>query len=180
MRIGRVDLQPHLAGELLELRPLRADDWEGLFAAAADPMIWTLHPCHDRYKEDVFREFFQEALESGGALVAVDRRNRKIIGSSRYHWPGPERNELEIGWTFLARAHWGGDYNGEMKRLMLDHAFTFVDHVIFLVGPTNLRSRRALEKIGAKLTDYRDTRTLHGKVIEHVIYQISKPATLSS
>jgi RimJ/RimL family protein N-acetyltransferase len=174
MRSERFNLQPHLVGELLELRPLSADDWEGLFAAAADPMIWKLHPSHDRYKEEVFREYFKEALESGGALVAVDRRTQKIIGSSRYFWYGSEPSELEIGWTFLARAYWGGAYNGEMKRLMLDHAFTFVDHVIFLVGTTNLRSRKALEKIGAVLTDRREKRTLHGTTIEHVVYQINR------
>jgi N-acetyltransferase len=174
MRSERFNLQPHLVGELLELRPLSADDWEGLFAAAADPMIWKLHPSHDRYKEEVFREYFKEALESGGALVAVDRRTQKIIGSSRYFWYGSEPSELEIGWTFLARAYWGGAYNGEMKRLMLDHAFTFVDHVIFLVGTTNLRSRKALEKIGGVLTDRREKRTLHGTTIEHVVYQINR------
>ena len=152
-----------------------AEDWEELFAVAADPMIWEQHPCSDRYKEEVFRDFFQEALESRGALVAVDRKSQKIIGSSRYRWHGPERNELEIGWTFLARSHWGGTYNHEMKRLMLGHAFTFVDKVIFLVGTTNLRSRKALEKIGATLTDRREITTLHGRAIEHVIYQISKP-----
>jgi N-acetyltransferase len=115
-------------------------------------------------------------LESGGALAAVDRRTHKIIGSSRYFWYGPEPSELEIGWTFLARSYWGGDYNREMKRLMLDHAFTFVDHVIFLVGKTNLRSRKALEKIGAVLTDRREMRTLHGNTVEHVVYQINRPA----
>ena len=101
MRSERLDLQPHFNGELVELRPLRANDWDGLFAAASDPMIWAMHPCHDRYQEDVFREYFREALESGGALVVVDRKSKKIIGSTRYFWPGPERNELEIGWTFL-------------------------------------------------------------------------------
>jgi len=155
-----LDLQPHLVGKFLELRPLRAEDWEGLFAAAADPKIWELHPSHERYKESVFREYFLEALASGGALVAVDRKNRKVIGSSRYFRYGPEPSELEIGWTFLARSHWGGDYNGEMKRLMLDHAFACVDCVIFLIGTTNLRSRRAIEKIDAVLTDRRVTRIL--------------------
>jgi RimJ/RimL family protein N-acetyltransferase len=172
------ELQPHLVGDLLELRPLRPEDWEGLFAAAADPMIWELHPAHDRYQEDVFREYFLEALASGGALVAVDRQTQTIIGSSRYVRHGPEPSEVEIGWTFLVRSHWGGAYNGEMKRLMLDHAFAFVDHVVFLVGTTNLRSRKALEKIGAVLTDRRDTRTLHGHVVEHVVYQINKPAAI--
>ena len=123
MRSERLNLQPHLIGELLELRPLSADDWEDLFAVASDPLIWQLHPSRDRYKEEVFREFFRDALASGGALIAVDRASRKIIGSSRYFWYGPARRELEIGWTFLARSYWGGNYNGEMKRLMLDHAF---------------------------------------------------------
>jgi N-acetyltransferase len=177
MQRERFNLQPHLVGELLELRPLLADDWEGLFAAATDPMIWELHPAHDRYKEEVFREYFQEALASGGALVALDRKTQKIIGSSRYFWYGPEPSELEIGWTFLARAYWGGNYNGEMKRLMLDYAFTFVDHVIFRVGTTNLRSRKAIEKIGGVLTDRRERITLNGNIVEHVVYQINKPAS---
>jgi RimJ/RimL family protein N-acetyltransferase len=178
MRNKKIDLQPHLIGENLELRPLRTSDWEGLFAAAADPMTWKLHPAHDRYKEDVFREYFHEALESKGALVAMDKKSQKIIGSSRYFWYGNQKNELEIGWTFLTRSHWGGAHNREMKRLMLDHAFTSVDYVIFLVGTTNLRSRKAMEKIGGILTDRRVIRNLHGKDIEHVIYRIDKPSNV--
>jgi RimJ/RimL family protein N-acetyltransferase len=170
--LNAFDLQPYLAGDLLELRPLRADDWEALFAAASDPKIWELHPVPQRYQENVFREYFREALESRGALVAVDRKTRKIVGSSRYCWH-EAKGELEIGWTFLDRAHWGGAYNGEMKRLMLAHAFTFAERVIFRVGATNLRSRRAVEKIGAVLTQRRETMTLHGKSIEHVVYQIT-------
>lgn len=146
-----------------------------MFAAAADPKIWELHPAHDRYKEDVFKDYFLEALASKGALVAVDRKTQKIIGSSRYFWHGTEPRELEIGWTFLVRACWGGTYNGEMKRLMLNHAFEFVTTVIFLVGVANLRSRKAVEKIGGVLTDRRDMRTLHGNVVEHVVYRIHKP-----
>jgi RimJ/RimL family protein N-acetyltransferase len=172
--MNALNLQPHLVGELLELRPLAADDWEALFAVASDPKIWELHPVSNRYTEEVFQEFFREALEGKGALVAVDRATGKIIGSSRYCWHAAA-GELEIGWTFLARSHWGGTYNGEMKRLMLGHAFTFTDRVIFRIGATNLRSRRAVEKIGAVLTDRRATVTLHGKSIEHVVYKMAKP-----
>jgi len=142
------DLQPTLKGKLLELRPLRPGDFKDLYAVASDPLIWEQHPVKDRYKEEVFEPFFREALESGGALVAIDFRDRKIIGSSRFHGYGKEESEIEIGWTFLARSHWGGAFNGEMKQLMLRHAFRFVDTVIFLVGPQNLRSRRAIERIG--------------------------------
>src|SRR5882724_9050432 len=140
--------QPHLIGELVELRPLCADDWKDLLAAASDPMIWEQHPIPERYKPEVFSEFFKEALKSGGAVVVIDRDTQRIIGSSRYHGFDADKREIEIGWTFLARSYWGGKYNGEAKRLMLDHAFQFVDSVVFLIGPTNVRSRRAVEKIG--------------------------------
>jgi RimJ/RimL family protein N-acetyltransferase len=144
-----VDLQPTLKGELLELRPLRPEDFEALYAVARDPLIWEQHPSKDRYQEEVFKGFFRDALASGGALIALSCADGKVIGSSRFHGYSEEKSEVEIGWTFLARSYWGGVYNKEMKRLMLRHAFKFVDHVVFLVGPKNLRSRRALEKIGA-------------------------------
>jgi RimJ/RimL family protein N-acetyltransferase len=71
-----------------------------------------------------------------------------VIGASRFHGYDEQESEIEIGWTFLARSHWGGAYNRKMKELMLRHAFNFGDCVVFLVGPENLRSQRAVEKIG--------------------------------
>ena len=142
------ELQPTLKSEILELRPLRVEDFEELFAVASDPLIWEQHPNSDRYKPDVFRKFFDDAIVSGGALIAIDRKTDRVIGSSRFYCYDLVRSEIEIGWTFLARSHWGGVYNGEMKRLMLFHAFRFVDNVIFIIGATNQRSQRALEKIG--------------------------------
>ncbi len=143
------DLQPTLKGELLALRPLRPEDFHELYAVASDPLIWEQHPSNDRYQEEVFKGFFREALESGGAFVAIDSKDGRVIGSSRFFGYDQEKSEIEIGWTFLARSHWGGIYNREMKQLMLRHAFKFVNSVIFLVGPKNLRSQKALEKIGA-------------------------------
>ena len=142
------DLQPTLEGEFVRLRPLRAEDFNVLYAVAADPLIWEQHPAQDRYKKQVFELFFREALDSGGALIAFDRKDGEVIGSSRFHGYDKDKSEIEIGWTFLARPHWGGVHNGEMKRLMLQHAFRFVKTVIFLIGPQNLRSQRAIEKIG--------------------------------
>jgi len=103
----------------------------------------------DRYKVEVFREFFREALETKGALIAIDRKTGRVIGSSRFHGYDAEKSEIEIGWTFLARSHWGGVYNKDMKRLMLAHAFRFVKRVVFIVGERNFRSQQALHKIGA-------------------------------
>ena len=142
------DLQPTLRGSLLTLRPVQEDDFPALFAVASDPLIWEQHPNWDRYQEGVFREFFRIAIASKGALVVIDNANGRIIGSSRYYGYDPERSEVEIGWTFLARQYWGGVYNGEMKQLMLEHAFQYVNTVVFIIGDTNLRSRRAVEKIG--------------------------------
>ena len=142
------ELQPNLKGELIELRPLKPQDWDDLFAVASDPLIWEQHPESDRYKEDVFKVFFREALESGGAFVIIDRKNQQIIGSTRFYGYAPEKSEIEIGWTFLARKYWGGLYNWELKQLMLAHAFKFVENVVFLVGENNVRSQKATEKIG--------------------------------
>ena len=146
------DAQPVLQGDRLELRPLRTEDWDALYAVASDSLIWEQHPARNRHELDVFRTFFDEALARGGTLVVVDRANGLIVGSSRFHGYDEAKSEVEIGWTFLARLYWGGVYNGELKRLMLDHAFRFVDTVIFVVGPRNVRSQRALAKIGAVRT----------------------------
>src|SRR5262245_276090 len=163
------DLQPTLEGALLRLRPLRPDDWDELFAVASDPLIWEQHPDSDRYTEPVFREFFREALESGGALAAIDTRDGRLVGSSRFFGYDIESSEIEIGWTFLARSHWGGAYNGEMKQLMLRHAFRFVKSVIFVIGPKNIRSQRAIEKIGG----VRDGSRIGANGRESLVYRMT-------
>jgi RimJ/RimL family protein N-acetyltransferase len=166
------DFQPTLKGQLLELRPLRAEDFDALFAVAADPLIWEQHPASDRFQEEVFRTFFDEALQSGGALIATDTKDGRVIGSSRFHAYNAEQREVEIGWTFLARSHWGGRYNREMKQLMLHHAFRFVERVVFLVGIHNRRSQRAVEKIGGVLVGSRPD--AYGR--ESIVYEITAAA----
>jgi RimJ/RimL family protein N-acetyltransferase len=162
------ELQPVLKGELLELRPLRPDDFEALYAVAADPLVWEQHPQRDRYKREVFEPVFRDGLASGGALTAVERSSGLVIGSSRYNGYSAAEREIEIGWSFLGRAYWGGVYNGEMKRLMLRHAFRFVDRVVFLIGPDNLRSQRAVEKLGGVRAEPR----IDGKGQLRVVYVI--------
>jgi RimJ/RimL family protein N-acetyltransferase len=144
------ELQPRLVGTGIELRPLAPDDFETLLAVARDPLIWEQHPEPDRCERQVFRRYFDGGIESGGAFAIIDRTTGAVIGSSRYCNLDPAGRQVEIGWTFLARAFWGGACNRELKSLMLDHAFRFVDRVVFVVGEHNLRSQRALEKIGAR------------------------------
>ena len=145
------DKQPVLEGKLVELRQLRSEDYDCLWAVAGDPLIWEHHPVKNRHEEAGFREFFREAMASGGALVAIDAETQQVIGSSRFHGYNNETSEIEIGWTFLARSHWGGRYNGKLKELTLRHAFRSVDSVVFFVSPGNVRSQRAVEKIGGIL-----------------------------
>jgi RimJ/RimL family protein N-acetyltransferase len=166
------DLQPTLTGERLELRPLRAEDWDALYAAASDPLIWEQHPESDRYKPDVFRRYFDGGLASGGAFVVIDRRTGQIVGSSRYHGFDEAAGEIEIGWTFLTRQYWGGSYNREMKTLMLDHAFRFVERVLFNVGATNYRSQRAMEKIGGTRAGTR----MNSLGVDSVVFVVTRPA----
>ena len=143
------DLQPVLTGALVHLRPLRAGDFDALYAVASDPHIWEQHPESNRHELAVFRTFFDGAIVSGGALLETDAMTGAVIGSSRYFLYDETRRAIEIGWSFLARSHWGGRHNREMKRLMLQHAFRFVDRVHFIIGVRNLRSQRAIENIGA-------------------------------
>ncbi len=170
------DRQPTLTGERVTLRPSTPDDWEALFAVASDPLIWEVHPAHDRWKEDVFRAYFDAGMASGGALTILDRTTGKVIGSSRYDNWKPEADEIEIGWTYLARDYWGGSYNREIKRLMLDHIHAQVGTVVFTVGEGNVRSRKAMEKIGGVLrAGPPELRLMAGEMKPHVIYEIRRP-----
>ena len=169
-----IDRQPALNGDLVRLRPLTPDDWAALYAVASDPEIWSLHPAHDRWQEPVFRRFFDEAIASNGALVIVDRATAEIVGSSRYGEHDRAKNRIEIGWTFLARSHWGGPANREVKRLMLAHMLPQVPTVVFRVGERNHRSRRALEKIGAALTGEAEMTNVAGREVRHVIYATAR------
>lgn len=172
-------LQPTLLHPLVKLRPLHVDDWAALYAVASDPLIWAVHPAHDRWQEPVFRRFFDDALASGGAWVAIDPATNNLIGSSRFDRTRAEPGEIEIGWTFLARRYWGGPTNAALKSLMIGYALTQFDRVIFLVGETNLRSRRAMEKIGGLLTNREHFAENAGTMVRHVIYAIDRASFAS-
>lgn len=168
--LAMIQLQPVLTGPTLTLRPLLPDDFDALHAVASDPLIWEIHPEPTRWQREVFRKFFDSAVESRGAFIVEESASGKIIGSSRYYEWQPDKREIAIGYTFLARSHWGGRTNGEMKKLMLEHIFQWADLVWFHIGSNNLRSRKALEKIGGVLshTGLRDG-------LDYTYYKIGKP-----
>lgn len=160
-----------LGDEAILLRPMRPEDWHAAFAVASDPAIWELHPARDRWREEVFRRYFDDGLASGGMMAVIDRVSGRLIGSSRFNRVG---DELEIGFTFVARDFWGGATNRRMKRLMLGHALAYYRRAIFRVGETNLRSRRAMEKIGGRFLPEREMVESGGRNVPHVLYEITR------
>jgi RimJ/RimL family protein N-acetyltransferase len=166
--------QPYLEDDLIILKPLKEEDFEALYAAASDPLVWEQHPNKERYKRDVFLEnFFNSAIESKGAFLVLDKKTGAVIGSSRfYNWHEKE-SDVEIGWTFLAREYWGGKYNQAMKALMMNHAFKYVDNIIFRIGENNMRSRKACEKIGGVQISFADNPHLE-EMPNNVVYKITK------
>jgi RimJ/RimL family protein N-acetyltransferase len=143
------EFQPTLRGSVVALRPLHQGDYDALYAVASDALIWEQHPDKTRCQPDGFHRFFRQAIESGGALLVTRADSAETIGSSRFHGYNDATREVEIGWTFLARACWGGRFNRDLKRLMVEHAFKWVDRIVFLIAPQNLRSQKAILKIGA-------------------------------
>jgi RimJ/RimL family protein N-acetyltransferase len=168
------ELQPHLSNQLIRIEPLREADFEALFAVASDPLIWEQHPNRDRYQREVFLTFFRGALESQGAFCVFDHTNGALIGSSRYYDYAPEQHSICVGYTFIARSRWAHGFNRALKQLMLDHAFRFVDRVLFHVGATNWRSRKAMEKLGGILIG-EEAVTYYGEVSRpNVVFKIDK------
>ena len=171
-----LNLQPVLEDGHLRLSPLRAGDFTALYAVASDPLIWEQHPNPDRYREDVFRTFFQGAMASAGAFLVSDARSHEVIGSSRYYELDESASSVAIGYTFLARRCWGGGYNRAMKTLMLDHAFARLQRVIFHVGEHNRRSRIAMERLGAVYTGKAAIAYYGEAARSNVIYAIERDA----
>jgi len=168
------DLQPALENELITIVPLIADDFEKLYAVASDPLIWEQHPNKDRYKRPMFENFFKGAMESNGAFIIYDNATGNVVGSSRYYELNEENRSVAIGYTFIGRDLWGKGHNAALKKLMLDHAFQFVEKVILHIGATNFRSQKATEKLGAVKISEIEVAYYGEPVKWNFVYQIDK------
>jgi len=168
------DLQPTLENDLLILRPLKTVDFEELYKVASDPLIWQQHPEKNRFQREVFEIFFKEAIDSGGAFAVINKKTGTIIGSTRFTRPRGNQNAIEIGWTFLARSFWGGQYNKSMKLLLIDYAFNFVENILLFVDENNIRSQLAVEKLGGERIIELENQVVDPKKKTNVIYKISK------
>lgn len=173
------ELQPTLENELIKIQPLQHSDFETLYNIASDPLIWEQHPNKDRYKREVFETFFKGAMESKGAFLVFDNKTKELIGSSRFYEFDTDNKSIAIGYTFLAKDHWGTTYNQALKLLMIEHAFNFVDRIIFHIGANNIRSQKAIEKLGVKKVE-EILMSYYGEEPKlNFIYQINKDAWIS-
>ncbi|HEY4786851.1 MAG TPA: GNAT family N-acetyltransferase [Bacteroidales bacterium] len=169
-----MNLQPeNLEDGLTQLIPSQEKDFEALYEIASDPKIWEQHPISDRYKKEVFLEFFEGAMACKSSFVILDKLSGKPIGSTRFYNYDEAHSSIAIGYTFLSRNYWGGTYNRSTKKLLLDYAFKYVETVIFHIGVNNIRSQKAIDKIGATKTkelyvDY------GGKMVLNYEYEIKK------
>lgn len=156
------------------MRPLEQEDFEDLYAAAADPLIWEQHPDRFRYQRDVFQRYFDSGIACRGCLIVEDHSTGEIIGSSRFYDYSANQEIVTVGYTFLKRKYWGGSFNRELKHLMLRHAFMFVEAVLFDVGGENIRSQKALAKIGAKLIGTKEKVGPGGKQLVALTFELKK------
>lgn len=168
------DFQPQLNGVGIRIRPLIPGDFEALFLAASDPLIWEQHSDRTRYTREGFQKFFSDALASKGSVIVEEKKTNRVIGASRFYDWSLQDQSLIIGYTFLTRDHWGGETNSELKSLMLAHAFQMAKTVFFQVSHENKRSQRALEKIGAKYSHDEEVIAL-GKKSTRKIFRIDRP-----
>jgi RimJ/RimL family protein N-acetyltransferase len=171
-----IDLQPTLENERVILRPLQQSDFEMLYTVAADPAIWQQHPNKDRWKKDVFSNFFAGAMQSGGAFLIIDKITGSAIGSTRFYDYNSNDNSILIGYTFYATAYWGKGINPGVKALMLNYIFRYVDKVYFHIGAQNIRSQIAITRLGAKKIGQQEV-TYCGETPKlNFVYEITKVA----
>ncbi len=151
-----LDFQPELSSDLVVLRPLREEHFKALYHLAKDPLVWEQHQDPDRYQVKAFEEYFKVGLATKMAFAIFDTATNTIIGSSRYRIVDQELGVCEIGWSFLGRPYWGGAYNSAFKTLMVNHALKYFKIIVFYVHPNNIRSQRAMEKLGAQRQNDRE------------------------
>lgn len=168
------ELQPQMENSWVSMRPLEQGDFDALYQVASDPLIWEQHPSRERYKREVFQNYFQGAMDSGGAFAVYSATSGELIGSTRFYDYNEVDRSILIGYTFLARKCWGGKYNSSMKYLMMRHAFQYVDRVIFHIGVNNIRSRKAMERIGGKLVGEIDTAYYGEASNANCVYEITR------
>ena len=140
---------PQLENEEALLQPLEEGDFEALYELGRDPRIWEQHPQSDRWKEEIFRRFFDEAIERQGAYRIIEKSSGSLVGTTRIYDADVARGRIKVGYTFLATRFWGTGLNLRVKELLLNELFSTFEEVLFEIGERNGRSRTAIGRLGA-------------------------------
>lgn len=170
----KFSIQPVLENEKYQLIPLQQGDFESLYKVASDPEVWSQHPNKDRYRREIFRTFFEGGMESGGAFKIIEKSTGEILGSTRYYDYDKQNNSIFIGYTFYGRKSWGKGINPQIKKLMLDYIFQFVEVVHFHIGKENYRSQIALERLGGQKIAEQDVAYFGEPTRTNFVYEIKK------
>ncbi len=170
----KFSIQPKLENDSLQLLPLAESDFERLFNVASDPEVWAMHPNKERYKRDVFQNFFKGALQSKGAFLIIDKETTAVLGSTRFYDYDENDESILIGYTFYGTKFWGKNINASVKKMMLDYIFQFVEKVIFHVGKDNIRSIKAMTKLGAENLGETEVAYFGETPKINVVFQIKK------
>lgn len=167
-------VQPVLENKEYQLIPLQQGDFEALYEVASDPRVWEQHPNKDRYKREVFENFFLGAMESKGAFKIIEKASGDVLGSSRYYDYDEVNKSIFIGYTFYGIKSWGKGINPQIKKLMLDYIFRYVDKVYFHVGKENLRSQIAMERLGGQKIAEEEVAYFGEPSRTNIVYEIKK------
>jgi N-acetyltransferase len=171
--------QPILENDKVILYPLQEADFEALYSVASDPKIWEQHPNKDRWKKDVFRTYFEGAIQSKGAFKIMDKATGKIAGSTRIYDYNEQENSILIGYTFFGTQYWSKGFNPSVKTLMLDYLFGFVSRVDFHIGAVNVRSQISIGRPGAKKVGEQEVAYFGELPKLNYIYRIEKDEWLA-
>lgn len=174
------DIQTVLENDRAILYPLQESDFEDLYAVAADPKVWEQHPNQDRWKKDVFRTFFEGAMQSKGAFKIIDKSTNKVAGSTRIYDYNDQDQSILIGYTFYGTEYWGKGINHSVKTLLLDYLFQFVSQVGFQIGAKTLRSQIAISRLGAKKVGEQEVAYFGEPAKLNYIYRIEKAEWLAN
>jgi len=155
-----IDVNVTLENRRFKIEPLDPRHKDGLVVAANDRKIWEQHPAKDRWRPEVFSEYFDTIMALGGGFALIDKFAHAdgLIGMSRYYLHDdydPEmtkepnnQQDWAIGFTFLKRSYWGNGVNEIFKHMMLDHAFKTVESIWIDADPKNTRSIKSIINLG--------------------------------
>lgn len=157
-----IDVDVILENRRFRIEPLTVEHKDYLAVAANDKQIWEQHPATDRWKPEVFSEYFDTIMSLGGGFVIIDKfaPSPGIIGMTRFYvhdnydpenkLPEGNKQDWAIGFTFIERRYWGNGANKIIKHMMMEYAFETVESIWIDADPHNIRSIKSIKNLGCE------------------------------